>query len=161
MPLKFSKKILFITNIPLFKPYICTMNNISFKANLVIDKKLYTKLPEGTPEGYTENLVGKYKSFVEQDVIKKITEGDTIELYKAPYKQGFAVGLRFTSDKFEKPIEGGVFTNKKIPEVRPESLIYQTMQFIIAKADMKLLCSSRIKETFVKATQKLLDEKKE
>ncbi len=136
------------------------MNNISFKAKLIVDDKLYTKLPQGTPEGYTENLVSQYKSFVEHDVMKKLTEGDTIELYKAPYRQGFAVGLRFTSDKLEKPIEGGVFTNKKIPEVRAGSLIFQTMQFIIAKADMNLICSTRIKETFVKAAQKLLDEKK-
>ena len=92
--------------------------------------------------------------------MKKITEGDTIEIYKAPYRQGFAVGLKITSDKFDEPFEGGVFTNKKIPSVSAGSLIFQTMQFVIAKADMTLRCSSKIKETFVKAAKKLLEEQK-
>ena len=90
--------------------------------------------------------------------MKKITEGDTIEIYKAPYRQGFAVGLKITSDKFDEPFEGGVFTNKKIPSVSAGSLIFQTMQFIIAKANMTLRCSSKINETFVKAARKLLEE---
>ena len=102
-------------------------NNISFKANLVVDKNLYTKLPKGTPEGYTDNLIGEYKKFIEHDVMKKITEGDTIEIYKAPYRQGFAVGLKITSDKFDEPFEGGVFTNKKIPSVSAGSLIFQIL----------------------------------
>lgn len=134
------------------------MNNISFKANLIVDKNLYTKLPAGTPEGYTDNLIGKYKEFVEHDVMKKITEGDTIEIYKAPCKHGFAVGLKITSDKFDEPFDGGVFTNKKIPSVSAGSLIFQTMQFVIAKANMTLRCSSKINETFVKAARKLLEE---
>ena len=136
------------------------MNNISFKANLIVDKNLYTKMPKGTPKGYTDNLIGEYKKFIEHDVMKKITEGDTIEIYKAPYRQGFAVGLKITSDKFDEPFEGGVFTNKKIPSVSAGSLIFQTMQFVIAKADMTLRCSSKIKETFVKAAKKLLEEQK-
>ena len=135
-------------------------SNISFKANLIVDKNLYTKMPKGTPEGYTDNLIGEYKKFIEHDVMKKITEGDTIEIYKAPYRQGFAVGLKITSDKFDEPFEGGVFTNKKIPSVSAGSLIFQTMQFVIAKADMTLRCSSKIKETFVKAAKKLLEEQK-
>ena len=135
-------------------------SNISFKANLIVDKNLYTKMPKGTPKGYTDNLIGEYKKFIEHDVMKKITEGDTIEIYKAPYRQGFAVGLKITSDKFDEPFEGGVFTNKKIPSVSAGSLIFQTMQFVIAKADMTLLCSSKIKETFVKAAEKLLKEQR-
>ncbi len=137
------------------------MNNISFKANLVVDKKLYTKMPEGTPDGFTDKLVDDYRKFIDHDVMKKLTEGDTIELYKAPYKPGFALGLKITSDKLPEPFEGGVFTNKKIPNVHVGSLYFQTMQFIIAKAGIKVGYFEKIQDAFIRAGRKLLDEMKQ
>ena len=132
------------------------MNNVSFKANLVVDKKLYTKMPEGTPAGFTDNLVKEYRKFIDHEVMQKLTEGDTIELYKAPYKQGFALGLKITSDKLPEPFEGGVFTNKKIPDVRVGSLYFQTMQFIIAKAGIDVGYFEKTQDAFIRASKKLL-----
>ena len=70
-------------------------------------------MPEGTPTNYTDNLVNEYKKFLDHRVIKEVTEGDTIEIYKAPYNKGFALGMRYTSDKLKEPIESGIYTNKK------------------------------------------------
>lgn len=134
------------------------MNNISFKANLVVDRKLYTKMPEGTPEGFTDNLVKEYRKFIDHDVMQQLTEGDTIELYKAPHKGGFALGIRFSSDKLEKPLEGGVYTNKKIPNVHVGSLYYQTMQFIIAKSGIKMGYFEKIENAFIRAGRKLKED---
>ena len=134
------------------------MNNVSFKANLVVDKKLYTKMPAGTPEGFTDNLVKEYRKFIDHEVMQKLTEGDTIELYKAPYAPGFALGVKFTSDKLEKPIEGGVYTNKKIPNVNVGSLYFQTMQFIIAKSGIKMGYFEKIEDAFIRATKKLKED---
>ena len=134
------------------------MNNVSFKANLVVDKKLYTKMPAGTPEGFTDNLVKEYRKFIDHEVMQKLTEGDTIELYKAPYAPGFALGLKFTSDKLEKPIKGGVYTNKKIPNVNVGSLYFQTMQFIIAKSGIKMGYFEKIEDAFIRAAKKLKED---
>lgn len=134
------------------------MNNVSFKANLVVDKKLYTKMPAGTPEGFTDNLVKEYRKFIDHEVMQKLTEGDTIELYKAPYPPGFALGVKFTSDKLEKPIEGGVYTNKKIPNVNVGSLYFQTMQFIIAKSGIKMGYFEKIEDAFIRAAKKLKED---
>ena len=136
------------------------MNNISFKANLVVDEKLYKKMPVGTPENFTDNLVEEYKKFIDHKLMKELTEGDTIELYKAPYRPGFALGIRFISDKLEEPLEGGVFTNKKIPDVRCGSLIFQTMQFIILKSGIRQGIVEPTKKAFIRAAQKILDEKR-
>ena len=89
------------------------MDNISFRANLIVDDSLYKKMPKGTPNGYTDNLVEDYKKFIDHKVIKEVTEGDTIEIYKAPYTKGFAIGMRFLSDKLDEPLETGIYTNKK------------------------------------------------
>ena len=137
------------------------MNNISFKASLIVDKKLYTKMPEGTPEGFTDQLVNDYRKFIDHEVMQKLTEGDTIELYKAPYKPGFALGLKITSDKLEEPFEGGVFTNKRIPNVHVGSLCFQTMQFIIAKAGITVGYFEKTQDAFIRAGRKLLEEMKQ
>lgn len=141
------------------KPYTNTMNNISFKANLVIDEKLYKKMPVGTPENFTDNLVCKYSEFINHKLMKELTEGDTIELYKAPHRPGFALGIRFTSDKLDEPLEGGVFTNKKIPDVNVGSLIFQTMQFIIIKSGIHQGIVEPTQKAFIRAAQKLLEER--
>lgn len=131
------------------------MNNISFKANLVVNDNLYKKMPQGTPENYTDDLVSDYKKFLDHRVIKKVTEGDTIELYKEPYRPGFALGIRYTSDKLEKPIESGIYTNKKIPEVKAGSIIFQTLQFLVIKSGIEQKYFEPHKKTFERALKKL------
>ena len=137
---------------------IFVMNNVSFKANLVVDKKLYTKMPEGTPDGFTDNLVNEYRKFIDHEVMQELTEGDTIELYKAPYAPGFALGLKFSSDKLKKPIDGGVYTNKRIPNVHVGSLYFQTMQFIIAKSGIETRYFERTEDAFIRAAKKLKED---
>lgn len=132
------------------------MNNISFKANLIVDEKLYKKMPVGTPEGYTENLVSKYKEFLDLDVIKRATEGDTVELYKAPYRPGFAIGIRYTTDKFDEPLESGIFTNKKLPTVTAGSIIHDTMIYLMIKAGIENISSYHFKEKLIDALKILL-----
>lgn len=113
------------------------MDNISFRANLIVDDSLYKKMPKGTPNGYTDNLVKDYKKFIDHKVIKEVTEGDTIEIYKAPYTKGFAIGMRFLSDKLDEPLETGIYTNKKIPDVKSSSLVFQTLLFLKIKSKIK------------------------
>lgn len=134
------------------------MNSISFKANLKVDDKLYKKMPAGTPEGYTDKLIKDYQVFLNHRVIQDITQGDTVELYKAPYRPGFALGIRFISDKLDKPLEGGVFTNKKIPNVNASSIIYQTMQFIIIKSGINQKFSESVPKAFIRAVKELYNK---
>ena len=135
------------------------MNNLSFKANLIVDEKLYKKLPEGTPIGYTEELVAGYKKFLDHKVIKAVTEGDTVELYKDKYNRGFALGIRYTSDKLEKPIESGIYTNKKIPSVSVGSLMHDTMTYLIIKSGIKQRLAEPTQKAFIRAVQTMLEEK--
>lgn len=136
------------------------MNSISFKANLVVNKNLYNKMPQGTPNGYTDELVQAYRKFLDNKVIKTVTQGDTIELYKDKYNCGFALGIRYTSDSFEKPIESGIYTNKKIPGVTIGSLIHDTMIYLIIKSGIKQKYFETTEKTFIKAIQKLLEDNK-
>ncbi len=131
-------------------------NNISFCANLIVNKNLFVKMPEGTPEGYSENLVKEYQEFLSHKVMDKITEGDTIELYREKYRQGFALGIKYTSDALKEPIESGIFTNKKIPSVTIGELIYDTMTFIIIKSGIKQRMSYNHKRNFIEAVKELL-----
>lgn len=139
---------------------MCIMNSVSFKANLIVDDSLYKKMPVGTPENYTDELVAGYKKFLDHKVIQAVTEGDTVELYKDKYNRGFALGIRYTSDKLDKPIESGIHTNKKIPSVSVGSLIHDTMIYLIIKSGIKPRLGETTPKTFIRALQTMLDEKK-
>ena len=132
------------------------MNNISFCANLIINKNLYENMPKGTPEGYSENLIQGYQDFLNHPVMDKITQCDTIELCREKYNKGFAVGIKYTSDTLKEPIESGIYTNKKIPSVTLGSLIYDTMTFIIIKSGIKQKLSKSHQENFIEAAKELL-----
>ncbi len=133
-------------------------NNISFCANLIVDDSLYNKMPANTPKNYTEDLVNEYKKFIDNKVIKEITKGDTVELYKAPYNRGFAIGMRFHSNKLQKPFETGIYTNKKTPEIKPSGLVFQTMLFLTEKSGIKQSPFEPHIKTFKRAVKALLDE---
>ena len=135
------------------------MNSISFKAKLIVDDSLYKKMPVGTPENYTNNLIAGYKQFLEHPAIKTVTEGDTIELYKDKYNRNFALGIRYTSDKLENPIESGIYTNQKIPTVKTGSLIHDTMIYLIIKSGIQQRFSETTQKTFVRAVNSMLEEK--
>ncbi len=134
------------------------MKNISFKANIVVNNNLYNKLPEGTPVNYTDTLISEYKKFIDHRVIKEVTEGDTIEIYKAPYNRGFAIGMKYYSDKLEEPIESGIYTNKKIPQINAGSLIFQTIQFLIIKSGIEPKFFESHQKSFERALIKLHDD---
>lgn len=136
------------------------MNNTSFKAKLIVNENLYNKMPQGTPDGYTDNLVNSYKKFLDNEIIKTVTKGDTVELYKDKYNKGFALGIRYTSDKLKNPIESGIYTNKKIPTVTVGSLIHDTMVYLIIKSGIQQKYSETTKKSFIRALQKLLDDNK-
>ena len=135
------------------------MNSVSFKANLIVDDSLYSKMPDGTPENYTDELVAGYKKFLDHKVIQAVTDGDTVELYKDKYNRGFALGIRYTSDKLDKPIESGIYTNKKIPSVTVGSLMHDTMIYLIIKSGIKQGFFETTQKSFIRAIQKMLDEK--
>ncbi len=134
-------------------------NAISFKANLIVDDSLYNKMPKGTPRDYTENLVKDYKKFIENKTIKEVTEGDTIEIYKTPYNKGFAIGMRFSSDELSKPIETGIYTNKKTPNIKASSLIFQTFMFLKIKSKISDNPFEPHIKTFKRAIEALQDKK--
>ena len=116
-------------------------------------------MPAETPENYTDNLIAGYKQFLEHPAIKKVTEGDTIELYKDKYNRGFALGIRYTSEELENPIESGIYTNKKIPSVRTGSLIHDTMIYLIIKSGIQQRFSETTPKAFVRAVNSMLEEK--
>ena len=134
-------------------------NAISFKANLIVDDSLYNKMPKGTPDGYTDNLVKDYKKFLDHKVIKEVTEGDTVEIYKAPYRGGFAVGMRFSSDELSEPIETGIYTNKKTPNIKASSLIFQTFMFLKIKSKISDNPFEPHIKAFKRAIEALQDKK--
>lgn len=134
-------------------------NAISFKANLIVDDSLYKKMPKGTPDGYTDNLVSDYKKFLDHKVIKEVTEGDTVEIYKAPYRGGFAVGMRFSSDELSEPIETGIYTNKKTPNIKASSLIFQTFMFLKIKSKISDNPFEPHIKAFKRAIEALQDKK--
>ena len=136
------------------------MNSVSFRAKLIIDDSLYKKMPAGTPENYTDNLVAGYKKFLDHKAIQTVTEGDTIELYKDKYNRGFALGIRYTSDKLEKPIESGIYTQEKIPSINVGSLIHDTMTFLIIKSGIKQGFVEPTRKAFVRAVNAMLEDKK-
>ena len=117
-------------------------------------------MPVGTPENYTDELVAGYKKFLDHKVIQAVTEGDTVELYKDKYNRGFALGIRYASDKLDKPIESGIYTNKKTPSVSVGSLIHDTMVYLIIKSGIKQRLSETTQKAFVRAVQTMLEEKK-
>ena len=136
------------------------MNSVSFKAKLIVDDSLYKKMPVGTPENYTDELVAGYKKFLDHRVIKAVTEGDTVELYKDKYNRGFALGIRYTSDKLDKPIESGIYTSKKIPSVTVGSLMHDTMIYLIIKSGIKQRLAEPTQKAFIRALQTMLEDKK-
>lgn len=135
------------------------MNSVSFKAKLIVDDSLYKKMPVGTPENYTDELVTGYKKFLDHKVIQAVTEGDTVELYKDKYNRGFALGIRYTSDKLDKPIESGIYTREKIPNVSVGSLMHDTMIYLIIKSGIKQRLAEPTQKAFIRALQTMLDEK--
>lgn len=140
---------------------MCIMNSVSFKANLIVKDSLYKKMPVGTPENYTDELVAGYKKFLDNKVIKAVTEGDTVELYKDKYNRGFALGIRYTSDKLDKPIESGIYTSKKIPSVTVGSLMHDTMIYLIMKSGIKPRLAESTQKAFIRALQTMLEQSKE
>lgn len=127
------------------------MNNISFRANLVVDNKLYNKVPDETSDGHVDDIINKYRKFLGNKHIENITKGDTIELYKAPYNKGFALGIRYISDKLDKPIEGGIYTNSKFPNIYAGNIITQTLQCIIEKEGIQRKAYESIQDAFIRA----------
>lgn len=134
-------------------------NSISFRANLIVDDSLYNKMPKGTPEDYTENLVKDYKKFIEHKTIKEVTEGDTIEIYKTPYNKGFAIGMRFSSSELSEPIETGIYTDKKTPNIKASSLIFQTYIFLKIKSKISDNPFEPHIKSFKRAIKALQDKK--
>ena len=132
------------------------VNNISFCAKLIVDESLYEKMPPGTPEGYSKELIEGYQDFLNHKAMKKITQGDTIELYRERYNKGFALGIKYTSEALEKTIESGIYTNKNIPTVTLGELIYDTMSFIIIKSGIKQKLSKSHVENFIEAAKELV-----
>ena len=131
-------------------------NNISFCANLIVDKNLYDKMPQGTPSKYSENLFKGYQDFLNHKIIDKITQGDIIEISKESSSRGFALGIKFISKSLEKPLEGGIYTTEKIPNITLGELIYHTMSFIIIKSGIKTKISKSHQENFIEAVKELL-----
>ncbi len=113
------------------------MNNVSFKANLIINPNLQKNLPAGTPEEFPEKLINEFREFLNQPKIKQATEGDIIELKKGKHKGGFALEMDFISDKIKEPFKTGIYTNKKIPDIKPGELKYWTYMFLCHKKGEK------------------------
>lgn len=109
------------------------MNRVSFKANLVVNPNLYKNMPSGTPKNYTDKLISGYKEFLNHKVIDHVTDGDTIEISRKAHREGFAINMKFTTPELEEPLDIGIHTNKKIPEITSAQLIYWTRRFIIER----------------------------
>lgn len=110
------------------------MLNISFGATLKVDENLYKKIPEGTPKGQVEGVIGQYKSFIANPKMLKLFGDDTIELSKSKmkgYSRGYSVDLKIIPSDGSKPFEGGIFTTKQTAQhFRFAELARQTFQYI-------------------------------
>jgi len=109
---------------------------ISFKANLKVNKDIYKNLKNDNEISYVEGVVDKYKKFLEIHYIKKLSEGDTIELKKGKYR-GYSLELKITNDNMEEPFITGVYTTKKEPTIRCEDLNFQTLLYLCHKKGEK------------------------
>lgn len=114
------------------------MKNISFKANLNINQNLYKDLPSGTPKEFPETLIQEFTEFLNNPKIKQATEGDSIEIKRAKHTSGFALEMDFVSDKIKEPFKTGIYTNKKIPDIKSNDLKYWTYIFLCHKKGEKL-----------------------
>ncbi len=94
------------------------MQYISFKANLIIDSKMYKGKIPNTDTGYLKGVFENYKQFLEIPVIKKLTDGDTIKISRYNYTErdgayrnsektrknhGWGVIIEFVSNKLKEP----------------------------------------------------------
>ncbi|MBR6163704.1 hypothetical protein IKQ26_07440 [bacterium] len=108
----------------------------SFGATLKVDEKLYKNLPSDAPEGYVEDIIEKYKNFIDNPKISKLLGEDTIELSRAKMRgyNGYSVALKISSPNSDDVFEGGIFTNKKdVSYFRFVELSRQTYQYIFSK----------------------------
>ena len=136
------------------------MNNISFKANLIIDDSLRKKMPQGTPEGYIDELAEEYKKFLNHPVIDYVTEGDTITLYKDHYGKGFALGIKFQDGRCNIPMKSTIAKREKIPNIKPAELIFQTYLYLLAKSDVEQNFFEKHSQTFKRVLEKLIQDRK-
>lgn len=113
------------------------MKNISFKASLKIDPSLYTKLPKETPSDFPEKLISEFREFLDLPKIKQATDGDIVELSRAKHTNGFALEMKFITNKLQAPFETGIYTNNKIPTINIKDLKYWTFMFLCHKQGEK------------------------
>ena len=112
------------------------MKILSFGAELKVDENLFKKLPDNSPEGYVEDVVEKYKKFIDNPKISELLGEDTIELSRAKMKgyNGYSVSLKIYPKNSDDVFEGGIFTNKKdVSYIRFSELARQTYQYIFVK----------------------------
>ena len=112
---------------------ILCMDKISFKANLKINKNLYKNLPLGTKAEFPEKLINEFSEFLNHPKIKKATEGDTIELSRGKNSNGFAIEMNFSSPELANDFKTGIYTNKKVPDIKPQELKYWTYLYLCHK----------------------------
>ena len=113
--------------------------DINFCANLKINPNIFKKIPPNAPTDYPASYIKKWVQFFDTPLIKKMTDGDTIEIKHVPYaKRGYGVEFNFIcGNDPSKSVQGGYFNSKNSLSFSPISLPRQTFQFLCNKFDVK------------------------
>ena len=110
---------------------------ITFGANFRVNNNVYDKLTSPEARAAVEKTVSEYEKFINHPKIEALTKGDTIELRRGKHRGGYALELKITNEKFDKPYVTGVYTNKKEPAISNRDLIHQTYLYICHKLGEK------------------------
>lgn len=80
--------------------------NISFCANLIVDKDFAKKPPAKIDKENLLRVKDEYATFLEEDIIaKRLTEGDTVELSTKNERDGYYLYMKFQDKEGNEPFE--------------------------------------------------------
>lgn len=77
---------------------------ISFGANLIVDKNFGKNPPKRFKSEDFDTMLEEYKTFLEDKNVKRLTEGDVIELSSKNTREGYCVFMDFTQKGEDEPI---------------------------------------------------------
>lgn len=125
---------------------------ISFGANLIIDKNFGKKTPKKIDAENLQNVAREYREFVETDrVVNALTEGDTIEISTKSARDGYYINMNFFEKGSEEPVEVPICIGKGVDsQFRTSSLKFFTYWFIAHKSGEK----PRFSESIFKYTKR-------
>lgn len=110
---------------------------VSFGANLIVDKNFGKNPPKRFSSENFDEVLDEYKTFLEDDRIKALTEGYTIALSTKNTKDGYCIYMDFTEKgkEDEEPLRVPICKSKAVNSpFKAASLKNFTFWFIARKS---------------------------